>query len=490
MHYCLLLPIIAITFPIFLLLISQINTLKKVFTAGWCFGFGFFLAGLYWISFALLVDIDSFGWLIPFAVLIIPAILAVYVGLIALITKLLSKNKYQLVISFTCLWVIAEIIRVNILSGFPWLLIGYSLCLSDSMIQFASILGIYGLSLVTLCAVCPLYLLLNHYRKLDLFIVIGGFVIFVTNFCYGYHRLEISPTNYTDTKIRIVQANIEQTLKWDTKQQTDNLLKHMNLSKINNDNIDYVIWPESAITFHVSLDDQLQAINILSKNSYLLTGGIRINDTRKPSMIWNTIFVINSTGKIVDFYDKAHLVPFGEYIPLKNFIPVTKITHGTLDFTPGAVIKTIKPNHSLPSFSPLICYEAYFPENVILKEQQPNFIVNFTNDSWYGNTSGPYQHLHMTRLRAVEQGMPVIRAANTGISAVIDSYGRITKKLSLNSSGVIDSYLPNMIILPTLYNRYGNLLISSILIIFLLLAYKICYPINLIVEKDSVMPDH
>lgn len=465
-----LFPTLFIAFSGFLLLLSYATSKKSSFLVGWWFGFGFFIAGLYWISFALLVDINSFGWLIPFAVLLIPAILAIYIGLVGLLAKILSKNKYQLLVNFICLWALFEIVRVNILTGFPWLLLGYSLCFSDNMLQLASVFGIYGLSFVVLCIVCAPYLLLDKYKKIDVIFIAAALLIFTANYSFGYLRLKNSTYELSDTMIRVVQANISQDLKWDSDERLNNIIKHANLTRKNNDKVDYVIWPESAISFPLSFNSKLRIDGIIPKNSFLLAGGIRINDEKNPTEIWNSMFVINCDGDIVNFYDKMHLVPFGEYVPLKKFIPVTKVTHGSIDFSPGSNLKTIKVNEHLPSFAPLICYEAYFPEDVVIKKQLPDFIVNFTNDAWYGNTSGPYQHLYMTKLRAIEQGIPVIRAANTGISAVIDPYGRILKMLPLNSEGIIDLRLPKALETKTIYSKYLNILVFSIIPIFFLIC--------------------
>lgn len=476
-----LFPILFVTFSCFLFLLSNSISKKNAFLLGWWFGFGFFISGLYWISFALLLDVSSFGWLIPFAVLLIPAILAIYVGLTGLLAKTFSKNKYQLLINFICLWTIVEIIRVNILTGAPWLLLGYSLCFSDSMLQSASIFGVYGLSFVVLCITCSPYLLLNQYKKIDLVFIAAALLIFIANYSFGYIRLQHSTQDLSNTKIRIVQANISQDLKWDPEEKLNNMTKYANLTSHNNKDIDYIIWPESALPFPISSQNKIKLNGIIPKDSFLLTGGVRIDDQNRPTEIWNSMFAINHEGQIVNFYDKIHLVPFGEYIPLKKFIPITKITQGTIDFSPGQTLKTIKTSNNLPSFAPLICYEVYFPENIVLKKQAPDFIVNFTNDGWYGNTSGPYQHLYMTKLRAIEQGIPVIRAANTGISAVIDPYGRIVEKLTLNSSGIIDSNLPNSLKAKTIYNKFSNNLVYSVLLIFFLVCSRlikkltICY---------------
>lgn len=469
------LPILVISFSGLLLSIASAANKKVAFLVGWWFGFGFFLSGLYWIAFALLVDIASFAWLIPFAVLGIPAILAIYIGLTALLAKIFSKNKYQLVLNFVAFWLVFEILRVNILTGFPWLLLGYSLCFSDTAIQSASIFGVYGLSFVVLCLACCGYLLLDRCSKRDIIHVSIALFIFAANYGFGYTRLITHEQGFTDAKIRIVQADIKQNLHADFKEKLGNFQKHIDLTKQGDGKgFDFIIWPEAGIDFPLTLTQRLNFAEFIPKDSVLLTGGIRVDDVMRPTKVWNSMFAIDHQGQIVDYYDKAHLVPFGEYIPFKSLLPINKVTHGVIDFSQGAGLKEIKLDQK-PSFAPSICYESYFPEEMLQKSRRPDFIINFTNDAWYGNTSGPYQHFHMTRMRAVEQGVPVIRAANTGISAVINSQGQILAKLPLNSSGVIDSYLPKVSNNPSFFNEHGNLLIYYLIFLLFIVVCKEYY---------------
>lgn len=449
-------PILAISFTGLLILISNSVNLKQCFLIGWCFGFGMFLAGLYWISFALLVDIGSFAWLIPFAVFAIPAILAIYVGFIAVLSKLFSKNSYQIVLNFVLIWVLFEIVRVNLFSGYPWLVMGYSLAFSDESIQVSSVLGVYGLSLIVVFSGCSLYPYIIDQRRNKLTLFVMAILIAIVNYGYGALRLHRNVTEYSSSLVRVVQGNIPQDVHARFDQKLKNIQILADLSAPNHNNFDYVIWPEGAIDFPLSIQSKLQFSNFIPENGYLLSGVLRVDDDDHIRKIWNSVFVINSFGEVVKYYDKRHLVPFGEYIPFKSFLPVTKITQGALDFSKGNDVGQLSVDARVPSFVPLICYEAYFAEDVGKISKDSKFLVNFTNDAWYGTSSGPYQHLYMTKLRAVERGLPMIRAANTGISAIYDSYGREVAKLQLNSRGVIDSNVPLVANKSTFYNKYGN----------------------------------
>ena len=215
---------------------------------------------------------------------------------------------------------------------------------------------------------------------------------------------------------------------------------------------------------------------VIPAEGFLLTGSIRTSDRGvKPFQLWNSFHALSANGTIEKTHDKFHLVPFGEYLPLGDFLRkylgLKKITAGRTDFSAGPGPQTIKVP-TLPSFSPLICYEVIFADGVVAAGSRPKWLLNITNDAWFGTSSGPYQHFAMARLRAVEQGLPLIRAANTGISGVVDPFGRVIKQLSLNTQGVIDSPLPKPTRKPTAYSRFGDwpilglailLLISSIL---------------------------
>jgi apolipoprotein N-acyltransferase len=465
--------ILFLSFPILLFLLYNATSYKDSFRIGWCFGFGYFLNGLYWVSYALLID-NIFGWLVPFAIILIPAILALYTGVTTVTLHMVRKSHtIAFTLSFICLWILFEIARTTLFTGLPWLALGYSLSKWPTMIQSASLGGVFLLSFILLCAASIPFVIINSKKnKEQLILPITIALLFITlpiaNYIYGTNRLNNATIRFYEQHIRIVQPNISQSLKWNERKQNDNLLKLMYLTNkpSANHNV-FIVWPEAAAsTFSFNEKGVRNFIKrIIPTDSYLIAGGLR---NEKSSQIWNSIFVINHDGDIVNYYDKIHLLPFGEYIPLRQFLPfnINKITYGLSDFTPGTTVKTIKIKN-LPSFRPLICYEAFFAHELLNNNNRPDIFINFINDAWFGNSPGPYQHLDMTIFRSVEYGIPMIRAANTGISIVTDPYGRILQRLPLNSEGLIDGKIPFSLATNTIYGIYGNYtLIMFLLVLF------------------------
>ncbi len=470
--------LIFITFPIFMRMLYKSKSYRKSFFIGWSFGFGYFLGGLYWISYSLLVDNKLFGWLIPFAIIFIPLILALYIGVLGIIVhKLKPQNGSTtgFAVLFVCLWTLFEIIRTNLFTGFPWLALGYSLSRSTVMLQSASIGGVFLLSFILLCSISVIFVIANSaFNKGSLKLPIIAICAFISlpiiNYIYGKYRLQNANVEFTKYHIRIVQPNISQHLKWSAQQQYKNLLKTIALTSESLKDNNYIIWPESATsTYPLNKEETRNLVKkAIPKNSYLISGGLKYG---KNLEVWNSIFVIDHEGKVVDSYDKIHLVPFGEYIPYRKFLPfsINKITHGLSDFSPGTTVKVIKIK-DLPSFRPLICYESFFPKEILNKKSGiPKLLINFTNDAWYGNSPGPYQHLDMTILRSIEYGIPIIRAANTGISAITDPYGRYLHSLPLNKEGVIDEKIPFPIAYSTIYSINGDYTLFIILFFLLII---------------------
>ncbi len=454
-HYViLLLP----SFSLLLYFLSRSANIKQAFFLGWWFGFGHFVFGLYWIAYSLLVDPEKFAWMIPFAVSLVPAALAVYIGIVCAITFLISRRPgFSTIIIFATLWVFAEVLRGYLFTGFPWNLLGYVWGDAIEIMQIVSVIGVYGLSFLTIFFATLPILVINKARS-SFVIAIFTSLILVGVWAYGFSRLsEVEATNdvhFADVKIRIVQANIPQTLKWDNNEIINALDKHMKMSKDSGAN--YVIWPESAVAMflHEELGRGLKPYlrRVIPEDGYLITGSIRKDESSIPIKIWNSIEVLDKSGDIVATYKKNHLVPFGEFVPLRNIFPfINKITPGDMDFSKGDGLKTIGMG-SLPSFSPLICYEIIFPGKVVDNNKRPEWILNVTNDGWFRDSSGPYQHITMARFRAIEEGLPVIRAANTGISAVIDPYGRIKNNIPYGKVGVIDTKLPSPVSFRTIYS--------------------------------------
>ena len=473
--------VLLLSFSGLLLLLDGTRNYRDAAWDGWWFGFGFLTIGLYWISNALVTDVEKFGWMIPFALLGLPAFLALFTSLGTIAAKFFWVTGPFRILSLSCGWTLSEIARGHLLTGFPWNLIGYTWSWSPLMMQSASIVGIYGLGFFTVfIASSPGALIFSENNKKPLIVwtsVISALLLSTVLVIYGsirlYHATEdrISGLNF-----RIVQANISQIQKWDDKFKQDNLLKYISLSiEESRFNLTHIVWPETAVTYFINDQPHVlaQIVKAIPAGGLLLTGAPRVelDNNGRLDRIFNSIQIINRNGDIVDTYDKSHLVPFGEYVPFRKFlnlIGLNKIVPGNLDYSAGPGPKTLNVP-GLPPVSPLVCYEAIFPGGVVDTNMRPAWLLNVTNDGWYGNSSGPYQHFEMVRLRAIEQGLPLIRAANTGISGVIDPWGRVIAKIGLGKVGVIDSELP-VATKPTFYSKFGiasplSLLLSMILVL-------------------------
>lgn len=469
------LAILFISFPTLLFFAFRAKSYKDAFLIGWIFGVGYFLSGIYWMYGGL--AITGFKWVIPIFLILAPSIAALYIGLCTIVLhKFKSNSTICFAISFICLWVLIEIIRARILTGFPWLILGYSLAPYTALTQSASIGGVFLVSFVVLCVISIPFLIFNSIYNHENFIrsaVISllFILIFAANYMYGKHRLDIADVKFSDHKIIIVQPNISQTIKWSKEYHRQNLLKLMNLTsraKLKKNEKAYIVWPESATSVYEMNNKHFRDYikQVIPMNALLLTGGIRYND--EYTKVWNSVFVLDHKGDIITHYDKKHLVPFAEYIPLKNFLPfnINKLTYGAVDFSAGESSDPIKINSSLPSFRPLICYESFFAQDLFQNEGSdlPDVYINFTNDAWFGDSPGPYQHLDITIFRSIEFGVPIARAANSGISVISDPYGRIIDRAAINNSGLIEKNVPNRLEKKTFYSRMGKFVMTGFLL--------------------------
>jgi apolipoprotein N-acyltransferase len=447
---------------------------------GYTFGFGFFLGGLYWIAGALFVDFASFWWLVPIAAIGLPALFALYTGLVLLAVNLTTRNLRSQgtarVFAFAVAWTAAEWVRGHAFTGLPWNLIGSTWAGgfpgAIAMLQTVAWVGSYGLSFVTVLAASSPALLgatflapLSPLRRWAPGLVAGLFLAFLG--VAGAVQLELSPATSSGIWLRIVQPAVPQTMKWDPNAAEANFRRLLNLSDAPAPHsIAAVIWPEAATPFLLERDvkHRQEIAEIAPKQGYVLTGAIRSNPTPGPVVqLWNGMEAVDAEADIVARYDKAHLVPFGEYVPLREAMPLKKITAGTIDFSAGSGPRTIT-LPGLPPFAPTICFEAIFPGAIVDEETRPAWILNLTNDAWYGRSSGPFQHLASARTRAVEEGLPMIRVANNGISAVIDSVGRVRTRIDLDMIGYADVTLPNPGN-PTPYARAGDWPLLALLLV-------------------------
>jgi len=454
-----LFPLLALSYPLLLLLLFKAKNFAESFSFGWWFGFGQFFTGTIWIASAFEVDDRFSSWTGYVAVGGLSLILALYTGLVTAALWRIFKNKeprkysLSIVLSFVILWNLAEWLRGHLFTGFPWNLTGYTWGFSDIMLQTAAFWGIYGLGLPTIFLALIPYLLLQmsggpvrtFKSRVAVFVagpfLIGGMVI------YGLYQLPEQTRFHEDVKLKIVQANISQKDKWDPAKKSDNFIKYLNMSKSAPEaGITHVIWPETAVVYFLDIEPSRRYLiaDILHDGAVLMTGYPRVE--RLPELqAWNSFAVVDHEGNISNIYDKHHLVPFGEYTPdmvsdSLSFLGLGMLVEG-FSYSKGAGTRTLHQDGA-PPFGVLICYEIIFPGAVVDPNDRPDWLLNITNDAWYGSFSGPYQHLMQTRVRAIEEGVPIIRSAGTGVSAVIDSYGRLVKYLKLNKQGVIISHLP------------------------------------------------
>ena len=455
------------------------HRLLRAATAGWCFGFGYFLAGLFWIGEAFLVQAGKFAVLMPFAVVLLPAGLAMYWAGAAVVAVAVGwRPGPERIVVLTLTLGVAEWLRGHVFTGLPWNVIGYALTWPLPLMQTAALLGIYGLSLIAvpvLAAPAVLWMdgrergATSGRRALG-----AGFAAaaIATLVLLGSARLWNGEPASSDIRIRLVQPSVPQRQKWLPEHQERIFREHLELSQRSSGGeadgaagIELIVWPEAAMPF-LPLDapGALAAIGrLLPDGTHLASGALRVEEPPAASpgtlrRAYNSLMIFGRDGRLVELYDKIHLVPFGEYLPFQATLEamgLEQITRRRGGFEFGIHPRPLLKIPGLPPIGPLICYEAIFPGAVVQGSERPAFLLNATNDGWFGKTTGPHQHLHQSRVRAVEEGLPLLRAANNGISAVIDARGRVLHSLALDVKGTIDASLPSAIAPPP-YARYGD----------------------------------
>lgn len=466
---------------LFFYLLDTIKTNRQIILFSFSFGYGYCLYSHHWLSDSLLAYGDRLLWLYPIGIAFVPAFFALYFALAGyLIRKFANKNIFN--IAVICLSV--EFLRSYAYIESPWLLIGYLWAGNPYISQIAAVVAIWGISFLTIIWAASIYGAINilmkkaSYKEYLSYIIIA-LISFALCQVYGENRLNHPPkTIEQNAKVRVIQANIDQNISSRMRNYHLNFMKHLNLSKKNNEQIDYIIWPEGAHEYDLE-PEVLNALKTAIPENALLI----LNATRReyePYKHWNSMFAVNNHGEIYDYYDKIHLVALGEFIPFRSILPfINKITPGGIDFARGNKLKTFKARHP---FMPSICYEAAFPD------RSPEFftwILNITNDGWFGKSIGPYQHLAIAKFRTIEQGVPMVRASLTGISAIIDSFGFIQESLPLLTEGVLDGNLPGYISNFTPFHNYGYLCIIALLLIIYLAEKTTIYILKLITLKNQ-----
>lgn len=464
-------PVLWLVVPLLIWTLDPGRSYRRQAWDGWCFAFGQFLFGLYWVAFALPVASDDLIWVAPFAAVGLPAGLALF-GALAIAVCGRLRDPLARGLGFVVAWSVTEWLRGHILTGFPWNLSGYAWAGSDWLAQGAAWIGVYGLGVaVLLSAALPAgWPVLERRGR---FVMLGLALALPTGFAVvGGLRLSAAPALHDPgaewVGLRLVQPSITQREKWDPSFRIRNFSEHVRLSTEDRPGwVQAVIWPETAASFY--LDETPQALQVLGQiapdSGYVITGAPRRE--RDPLRLFNSLLAINTLGNIQARYDKAHLVPFGEYVPLRDILPFGQLVAGAIGYSPGPGPLTLA-LPGLPGFGALICYEVIFPGAVIGPGERPRWLVNLTNDAWYGHTAGPHQHWVQTRMRAIEEGVPIIRAASTGISGAADAYGRVLAELPLGMVGYVDIQLPLRDGPSTLYARLHDGAFFALLIIVLM----------------------
>ncbi|MEK9610274.1 MAG: apolipoprotein N-acyltransferase [Alphaproteobacteria bacterium] len=414
-------------------------------------GLGWFTASTHWIAHSLLVGEAEFWYLLPLAAVGLPAVLALFwVGAGAVAWRRQRSAAARLGWLLLCL-AIAEFARGHVATGFPWNSPGYSFSAHLWLLQAASWFGLYGLTCLALAfALAPSFWRVGHRRLAMLFIAIPLALALM-----GGLRLGSESANPAAVKqVRLVQPVIAQAEKWDRAKRGQHLSHIVRTASAKTPIPQLMIWPETAFSAFASRDGSLltaMAQQALPFDGHLITGMPRLDEAGR---LFNSAALVTADGQITATYDKRRLVPFGEFAPFRRFLPFVDAIAGPRDFSAGTGERLF----TVPGYGKialLICYESIFPGEIGRGGKRPDLIVNITNDAWFGRTLGPWQHLAQSRMRAVEEGIPMMRVANNGISAGFDSHGRILGQIALDAVGTIDLSVPSAVT-PTIFARYGN----------------------------------
>lgn len=439
------LPALLFSVPAFLRLIGEARTIARVMALGWLYGFGLALAGLYWLTEPVLTEASIFWWLVPFAAPSVAAAVACYTIPVALAAWWTKPGAPRLLV-FAGAWTLSNLAQQFWYSGFPWNFWGTDWTLpglaGDIFIQPAAYVSVHGLTLLTV-----LLAGLPTLRKRGLEILLSALLLWAG---FGWLRLQ-TPVPSTGLTIAIIQPNAPEPPDFSRPALEASWQRLLSMSSAAlAAKPAAIIWPEAASPWQLADDATARAqLAAVTGTTPVLAGSLRVVSS---SDYRNSLVALAGPGPALAYYDKWKLVPFGEYMP--KWIPL-KIIPDALGggFTPGTGPATIAID-GLPPFGPLICYEDVFPGQMINETSRPAWLVVVTDDAWFGNSSGPRQHFANARLRAVEEGLPLARAANSGPSAMIDPHGRVTALLPLDTQGILTAPLPQKLP-PTFFARHG-----------------------------------
>lgn len=467
-----------IAFPALIFVVFRLSLAKNMwgaFQAGLWVGAGYFGCYFNWIIFPFLVDASTYGWIAPFALILMAFGFGILWGFASMGAYFFPNRLWGIAVGLS----LSELIRGYILTGFPWGMIGH-MWQKTPLIQSISFWGVTGLTVMTVFgAMVPLV----WGRRGVLFLaLLGGALCF-----YGWQRVDIQTTNQAEQienaistpsnqrpLLRLVQPNVVQHMKWNAAEAEKNFIQLLDMTASENGPALLTIWPETSIAYTVEKTPQLtQYISAASGGEKVALGIQRI----KGSQGWNSLRVIEKNGVVSDSYDKFHLVPFGEYTPLGDVLYkylgisafASQVGEG---YSAGSGPAVLDLGPALGKVQPLICYEALFPDILRLAPLRPEWILQITNDAWFGSFTGPFQHFEQSRLRAIEFGLPLVRVANTGITAVIDAYGNVISELPFEKADVLDVYEIPPALPPTFYTRWGDWVALCLILAIIMLSLR------------------
>ena len=470
-------PVLALTFPALVLLMDGTTApgwrgVRAAGAVGWWFGFGYFLASLWWIGNAFLVEADVFAWLLPFAVVSMPAGLALFSAAGLAVARLVWRGGPERIAALCVGLGGAEWLRGHVLTGFPWNTFGYAVTEVLPLAQGAALVGLWGLTFLTIGIFSTPVLLLDRPRRpASMVVVLSAAALLAAGWGWGAWRLATTRIGEVPgVRLRLVQPAIPQNEKFVYARREAVLDEYLELSAEPSAHyprgladVTLLIFPESAFPFIYEYEPwaRQRIAATLPENVTLVTGAARRGPPPpgQTSSFFNSIRVMDHDGRVLQNADKVHLVPFGEYLPFQSFLEslgLEQLTRVRGGFSSGARLEALR-IPGAPTAGPLICYEVIFPGAVLPEGGRPGFLLNVTNDAWFGLTPGPYQHFLQARLRSIEEGLPLVRAANTGISAIVDPLGRIVATLGLGERGVLDTNLPQPLGNPPFSSRHGAL---------------------------------
>jgi len=473
---------------LFLILIIKKRTQSKYkkkkskryfFYLGCAFGFGFFLLGNYWISISLTHD-ETFKNLIPFAIIFVPLFLSLFFGLSILIVGIFAEKNISFILLFSLVFSIFEFLRGNLLTGFPWNLISYTWSWSIESIQILSLIGVYALSLISITFFCiPFLFFQKKIIKKNVYFLIIFLIFFISNYSYGIIKLNNNNYRFDENiNVKIISPNFS-LIDYNTKSELFQIERLIKISDPQKDKKTLFIWPEG-IFYESYLEDIKQYQDLFkdkfSENHLVVLG---INNFTNPADIknkkyFNSLVILNHKLEILSLYNKINLVPFGEFLPFEKILSkfgLKKITQGYSSFSAGDIrtILNLGDEFNEKLILPLICYEIIYSGKIKTKNQLPDLIINISEDAWFGQSIGPYQHFTKAIYRSIEEGVFIARSSNKGISAFINPNGKVLKSLNTGESGNIELSFPHFHE-STLFSNYGNKIFFLIVLLYIFLT--------------------